>query len=65
MPTHVTPFTVLALLQQVAARARLDAEAQQRLATDIARIEAAHFSRAADPSLDLQAVATAWLRTAS
>ena len=50
--------------RQVRARVRLDTEAQQRLADDIARIEASHFSRATDPSLDLQAVATAWLRTA-
>ena len=64
MPAHVTPFTVLALLQQVRARVRLDAEAQGRLAADMERIEASHFGRAADPSLDLAAVAAAWLRTA-
>ena len=64
MPTQLTPFTVLALLQQVSARVRLDPDGQQRLAADMARIEASHFGRAADPTLDLKAVAAAWLRTA-
>jgi hypothetical protein len=62
MPRHVTPFTVLALLQQVAARGRFDESARASLAADIARIEACHFGRVADPSLDLQAIATGWLQ---
>ena len=64
MPQQVTPFTVLGLLQEIAARTRLDAAQQAQLAADIARIEACHFARAADPSLDLAAVARTWLRTA-
>ena len=63
MPEHVTPFTVLSVLQQVGARARLDDAAKQALAADIARIEACHFGRAADPDLDLKAIAARWLRT--
>lgn len=65
MPRQVTPFTVLSLLQQVRAMARLDEAAKQALAADIARIEARHFGRAADPTLDLDAVARSWLQRAS
>ncbi len=65
MPRQVTPFTVLALLQEVGARARLDDAARQALAADIARIEASHFGRAPDPTLDLDAVARTWLARAS
>ena len=64
LPQHVNAFTVLALLQQVAARARLDADQSRDLAADIARIEACHFGRGQDPSLDLEAVAKNWLRHA-
>ncbi len=61
MPTQVTPFTVLSLLQQIAARGRLDESAKQSLAADIGRIEATHFGRATDATLDLAAVARTWL----
>jgi hypothetical protein len=64
MPAHVTPFTVLALLQRVEATANLSAEARAALAADVQRIEACHFGRAADDGLDLAAVAEQWLRRA-
>jgi hypothetical protein len=64
MPRHVNAFTVLGLLQQIAAHKRLDASQRQALAADVARIEASHFGRVADPSLDLAATAERWLRTA-
>ncbi|MBL8753423.1 MAG: hypothetical protein JNK15_08995 [Planctomycetes bacterium] len=60
LPQHLTPFSVLALLDEVARRASLDADARQQLAADKARIEQVHFGRTADPSLDLVAVATRW-----
>jgi hypothetical protein len=60
LPQHLTPFSVLALLEEVARRAPLDADSKQQLAADVARIEQVHFGRAADPSLDLAAVATRW-----
>ena len=65
LPKHVTPFTVLALLQEVGRRARLDDDAKQELAADQARIEACHFGRATDPTLDLTTVATRWLMRVS
>jgi hypothetical protein len=64
LPQQITPFTVLALLAQVRARARLDAAAQQALADDIARIEASHFQRDGEPSPDLAAIARGWLARA-
>jgi hypothetical protein len=64
MPQHVTPFTVLALLQHIAGKARLDDASKQALAADIERIEACHFGRATDPSLDLAAIAKTWLARA-
>jgi hypothetical protein len=65
LPQHVTPFTVLSLLQQVAARGRFDEATRTALAADMARIEACHFGRAQDPSLDLGALARSWLSRAS
>lgn len=65
MPKHVTPFTVLSLLQQVAARGRLDGAGRAALAADIERIEACHFGRVQDPALDLAAIAQNWLTRAS
>jgi hypothetical protein len=62
MPKQINPFTVLGLLQQVAARTSLDEAQQQILRADIARIEQCHFGRAEDPNLDLAAVAQTWLR---
>jgi len=62
MPKQVNAFTVLGLLQQVAARTNLDETQQQNLRADIARIEQCHFGRAEDPNLDLAAVAEQWLR---
>lgn len=64
LPQNLTPFTVLALLQQIAQR-RLDESTRAALTADIARIEACHFGRAQDPDLDLAAVATTWLRRSS
>jgi hypothetical protein len=64
LPRHVTPFTVLALLQEVGARGKLDAAQRQALAADVARIEASHFGRTNDPALDLEAVARTWLARA-
>jgi hypothetical protein len=64
MPKHVTPFTVLGLLRQIDAQVRLDAAEKQQLAGAITRIEACHFGRAEDPSLDLKAIAEEWLRRA-
>lgn len=61
LPQQITPFTVLALLEQVRRRVRLDASAEQALVADMARIEATHFQRGGDPSPDLAAVARAWL----
>jgi hypothetical protein len=62
MPATVTPFSTLAVLMAVAARARLDAAGQGELAADQARIEAACFGRADDPALDLRAIAEKWIR---
>lgn len=64
MPRSVTPFTVLALLQQIGARARLDEAARRQLAADMQRIEACHFGRDEDPDLDLVELASGWLRRA-
>jgi hypothetical protein len=64
MPEHVTPFSVLALLEAVAARGRLDDAAKQALAADVARIQQTHFGRGGDPSLDLHALAKHWLARA-
>ncbi|MEO6596867.1 MAG: hypothetical protein ABIP94_19150 [Planctomycetota bacterium] len=64
LPKNLTPFTVLGLLREVALRTKLDEDGKQQLQADIARIEACHFGRAEDPSLDLKAVAEAWLRRA-
>ncbi|MBM3973580.1 MAG: hypothetical protein FJ301_05715 [Planctomycetes bacterium] len=61
MPETVTPFSTLAVLAAVAARARLDAAGQRELADDQARIEAACFGRADDPALDLRALAAKWI----
>jgi hypothetical protein len=65
LPRHVNPFTVLALLHEIAARGKLDAAQRQALAADVARIEACHFGRAQDPTLDLEAVARTWLERAA
>ena len=62
MPKKVTPFTVLGLLQQIAARTTLDDAGRQSLLAAMARIEACHFGRTDDPTLDLEAVAHEWLR---
>ena len=64
MPKHLTPFTVLGLLRQIDTQVRLEADAKQQLGQAIRRIEECHFGRAADPSLDLKAVAEEWLRRA-
>ena len=62
MPADVTPFSTLAVMMAVAARARLDDAAKRELAADQARIEAACFGRADDPALDLRAIAEKWIR---
>jgi hypothetical protein len=62
LPKQINAFTVLGLLQQVAARTNLDETQQQNLRADIARIEQCHFGRSEDPNLDLAAVAEQWLR---
>ena len=64
MPSTVTAFSVLNLLDQVGKRGGLDAAAQQQLAADRQRIERVHFGREQDPDLDLQALARDWLRRA-
>ncbi|MBL8751269.1 MAG: hypothetical protein JNK78_19080 [Planctomycetes bacterium] len=64
MPQRVTPFTVLALLDEVRRRGRLDDDTKRQLEAAIARIEACHFGRAEDPTLDLAAVAAEWVRRA-
>jgi hypothetical protein len=64
MPAHVTPFTVLEVLYRAEAHGRLDDAARQQLRTAIERIEACHFGRAADPTLDLAATAAEWIRRA-
>lgn len=64
LPSHVNAFTVLSLLQQIGAQRKLDDAQKQKLAADIARIEACHFDRAQDPTLDLEAVARGWLQNA-
>ena len=56
---------MLALLHQIGAQRKLDDAQKQKLAADIARIEACHFDRAQDPTLDLEAVARGWLQNAS
>ncbi|MFY9342581.1 MAG: hypothetical protein WAT39_08830, partial [Planctomycetota bacterium] len=61
LPEHLTPFTVLALLQQVGARGRLSDDDRKALAGDVERIEACHFGRASDPTLDLAELARRWL----
>lgn len=65
MPQRLTPFTVLALLEQIRDGGRLDEQSRGAIAGDIARIEACHFGRAQDPALDLGAIATDWLRRAN
>jgi hypothetical protein len=64
MPDQVTPFTVLGVLYRAESLGRLDAAARQELRAAIERIEACHFGRAADPTLDLAAVAAEWIQRA-
>mgnify|MGYP007073185805 FL=1 len=64
MPTKVTPFSVLALLQQIAHRPELAPAHRVELEADMRRIEARHFGRDHDAALDLERIATDWLRRA-
>ncbi|MBX3462207.1 MAG: hypothetical protein KF830_03475 [Planctomycetes bacterium] len=64
MPAHVSPFTVLEVLYRAEAHGRLDEAARRQLRAAIERIEACHFGRADDPTLDLEAVAAEWIRRA-
>jgi len=65
MPQHVTPFTVLALLQAIAGRRDFGDAQRAELEGDIRRIEAAHFGRGDASDLDLEKIAQGWLRRAS
>ncbi len=65
MPGTITAFRVLVLLREVEARAALSPADKQELDVTIARIEAAHFGKAEDESLDLEAVARDWLGRAN
>jgi len=62
MPARVTPCTVLDLVQRARERAGTDAAALREIDATIARVEACHFGRTEDPTLDLTAVATEWIR---
>ncbi|MBL9077355.1 MAG: hypothetical protein JNL08_07625 [Planctomycetes bacterium] len=62
MPAHVTPFTVLEVLYRAERHGRLDDGGRRDLRAAIERIEACHFGRAEDPTLDLAAVAAEWIR---
>jgi hypothetical protein len=64
MPSHLTPFTVLEVLYRAEAHATLDDASRQQLRATIERIEACHFGRADDPTLDLEATAAEWIRRA-
>jgi len=66
MPETITPFSVLALLHQVRARADLSAERLAELDADAHRIEAGHFGKdGGGDDVDLEAVARRWLGAAS
>ena len=62
LPKHLNAFTVLGLLQRIGAETRLDEAQRRALADDLARIEACHFGRGQDPTLDLEATARRWLQ---
>ncbi|MBL8727442.1 MAG: hypothetical protein JNM25_03355 [Planctomycetes bacterium] len=64
MPAHVTPFTVLEVLYRAETHGRFDDATRQQLRSTIERIEACHFGRAEDPTLDLEATAAEWIRRA-
>lgn len=64
MPQHVTPFTVLGLLQAIAGRKDFAGAQRDELQRDIRRIEAAHFGRGDAAGLDLEQIARDWLRRA-
>ena len=53
---------MLGLLQRIGAETRLDEAQRSALAADLARIEACHFGRGQDPTLDLEATARRWLQ---
>ncbi len=61
LPRHVTAFSVLGLLREIAARGRFPVADRELLAADIRRIERRHFERGDDEAIDLTAVATRWL----
>ncbi|MFK7741776.1 MAG: hypothetical protein AB8H80_15765 [Planctomycetota bacterium] len=65
MPDKVNAFSVITLLQQVRNRAKLSDAQQDQLAADIRRIEASHFASKSEGEVDLEAVATNWLKKAS
>ena len=66
MPESVTPFSVLAILQQVRSRGHLSDASLAQLDADIQRIEVLHFGK--DPGdrepVDLASVARRWLSSA-
>jgi len=61
LPSHVTPFTVLALLREIGQRCRLDPTAAAQLQAAIASVENDYFTRGAAGSIDLRALAEQWL----
>lgn len=65
MPATITPFSVVVLLREIESKATLTPDDRQLLADAIQRIEACHFGRDEDPSLDLEAVAREWIGRAS
>ncbi len=62
LPRQINAFSVLELLAQIRRSERLDDAARRQLDADRHRIERCHFDRAVDPTLDLTAIATEWLR---
>lgn len=64
LPSQLTPFTVLGLLQQIRQTGGLDANAVTELDAAMRRIEAGFFATASQDAVDLQAVATTWVSRA-
>lgn len=64
MPAHVTPFSVLALLQRIRSVGQLSGPQRDQLDADIRRIEASHFSREHGGGIDLDEIARRWLQKA-
>ncbi|MCA8976766.1 MAG: hypothetical protein KDC98_18735, partial [Planctomycetes bacterium] len=64
MPSTVTPFSILVLLREIEAKAALSEADRGQLRAAIGRVEACHFGRDDDPTLDIEALAREWLRRA-